>query len=269
MSSRVSRRRALAIGGGALAGTVAGTSTASAATDWFRLPVITANVGRDNLDKRDAAFDAVRNADGTNRPLVCFQEIGEGAEDTGEPAMIDHYFGPLYDKAFLRDGRAFRVPICVGRPWVIESRARYFAHAGISGWSPERWLTEVVVHHETYTQVRFVVLNTHYIANAFNGDQRPDLQDEWWLMRDIHRARSRFHHDAGRLVIWGADTNRPDFGTASDLSAEQKAFGTGIDRLHWLPGNGTVQITLNATKTINMEVDNHDARMAIFHVRAV
>lgn len=265
--STVSRRTALALGGGAVAAAVTGTSTASAATDWFRLPVITANIGRTNLGARDAAFDAVRNSDGTNRPLVCFQEISEG--DSGEEAMIDHYFGPLYTKAFLRDGRAFRVPICVGRPWVVVSQQRHFAHPGVSGWSPERWLTEVIVRHQDHPSVEFAVFNTHYIANAFNGEQRPSLQDEWWLMRDIHRARSRAHHDAGRLVIWGADTNRPDFGTASDLSAEQKAFGTGIDRLHWLPGDGSVQITLNTTRTIDMNVDSHNARLAIFHVRAV
>ncbi|GAB3762070.1 hypothetical protein GCM10028864_52550 [Microlunatus parietis] len=230
--------------------------------------MITANIGRNNLAARDAAFDAVRNADGTNRPLVCFQEISEG--DSGEEAMIDHYFGPLYTKAFLRDARAFRVPICVGRPWVVVSQQAYFAHRGVSGWSPERWLTEVIVRHQDHVNLEFAVLNTHYIANAFNGDQRTDLQDEWWLMRDVHRARSRFHHEANRLVIWGADTNRRDFGTASDLSAEQKAFGTGIDRLHWLPGrNGNVQITLNATKIIDMNVDSHNARLAIFHVRAV
>lgn len=267
MTGKFSRRTALALGGGVLAGALAGAGTASAATPWFRLPVITANIGRTNLGARDAAFDAVRNADGTNRPLVCFQEISEG--DSGEENMIDHYFGPLYTKAFLRHETSFRIPICVGRPWVVVSSRTQRAHGGIPGVTPARWFNEVVVRHQDYPAVEFAVLNTHYIANAFNGDQRPDLRDEWWLMRDIHRARSRAHHDAGRLVIWGADTNRPDFGTASDLSAEQKAFGTGIDRLHWLPGNGSVQITLNTTKTINMNVDGHDARMAVFHVRAV
>ncbi|NUT34691.1 MAG: hypothetical protein HOV79_16640 [Hamadaea sp.] len=267
MTNRMTRRKALALGGGALAGAIAGAGTASAATDWFRLPVITANVGRDNLGARDAAFDAVRNADGDNRPLVCFQEISEG--DSGEEEMIDHYFGPLYTKAFLRHETSFRVPICVGRPWIVVSSRTQRAHGGITGVTPPRWFNEVIVRHEDHPSIEFAVLNTHYIANAYNGDQRTDLRDEWWLMRDIHRARSRAHHDAGRLVIWGADTNRPDFGTASDLSAEQKAFGTGIDRLHWLPGDGSVQITLNTTRTIDMNVDSHNARLAIFHVRAV
>jgi hypothetical protein len=30
-----------------------------------------------------------------------------------------------------------------------------------------------------------------------------------------------------------------------------------------------VQITLNTTRTIDMNVDSHNARLAIFHVRAV
>lgn len=268
MTRKFSRRKAFAIGGGVVASAFAGASTASAATatDWFRLPVITANVGRKHLGARDAAFDAVRNAD-KSRPLVCFQEISEG--DSGEERMIDHYFGPLYTKAFLRHSTSFRVPICVGRPWVVVSSRTQRAHGGIPHVTPVRWFNEVVVQHKDHPAVEFAVLNTHYIANAYNGDQRTDLRDEWWLMRDIHRARARAHHAAGRLVIWGADTNRPDFGTASDLSAEKKAFGTGIDRLHWLPGDGSVQITLNDTKTIDMDVDGHNARLAIFHVRAV
>jgi hypothetical protein len=87
VSGELSRRKALVLGGGVALGTMAGVGTATAASDWIRLPIVTANVGRKNLGARDAAIRDVRNADADARPLVGWQEISEG--DSGEPAMIE------------------------------------------------------------------------------------------------------------------------------------------------------------------------------------
>lgn len=261
----LSRRKALVLGGGAVLGTVAGAGTASAATDWIRLPVVTANIGRKNLGAREAAIRDVRNADDLARPLVGWQEIREG--DSGEPAMIDRYFGSIYQNRFLRHDTAFRVPISIPRPWRIVASKATFVHGGIANVTPPRWITEVVVRHETHTALEFAMINTHYIANAYNGDQRTDLRDEWNKHKGIHKDRVLAHHRQGRLVIWTADTNNPNYVKATGWDAEHRVFFNGIDRINWMRGNGAVQLELRNTKTVDMRVDGHDARVAIFRIR--
>lgn len=266
MSGKISRRKALALGGGVVMGAAAGTGVAAAAGEWVRLPVVTANIGRENLGQREAAIRDVRDADGDNRPVVGWQEISEG--DTGEPAMISRYFGSRYTNAFLNHDGAFRVPISVPRPWqVVDSRPTR-VHDGVAGISPPRWVNEVVVAHESDSRLKFVLVNTHYIAHAFNGPQRPDLRDEWLALKAAHKDRVLAQHqNQGRLVIWTADTNRPDYDTATGWQAERKAFAGGIDRVGWLPGNGDVQLELLNTKEVPMNVDGHNARVAIFRIR--
>ena len=265
MSGQLSRRKALIVGGGAVLGTLAGAGTASAATEWIRLPIVTANIGRKNLGAREAAIRDVRNADANAHPLVGWQEIREG--DTGEPAMIDKYFGSLYRNAFLRHDTAFRVPISIPKPWQVVSSLATRVHGGISGVTPPRWITEVVVRHETHTALRFTLINTHYIAGAYNGAERPALRDEWDLHKSIHKDRVLAHHRQGRLVIWTADTNNPDYRKATGWNAERQVFTGGIDRINWMPGNGTVQMELRGTRSVDMRVDGHDARVAIFRIR--
>lgn len=262
----LSRRKALILGGGVALGALAGTGFAAAATDWVRLPIVTANIGRKNLGKREAAIRAVRNADDAVRPIVGWQEIREG--DTGEPAMVDRYFGSLYRNTFLRHDSAFRVPISVPKPWRVVASKATFVHGGISGVTPPRWINEVVIRHETHPALEFALVNSHYIANAYNGDQRRDLRDEWNHHKDKHRARVLAHHNAGRLVIWTADTNNPNYVRATGRDAERRVFTGGIDRINWLPGNGAVKVELRGTKTVDMQVDSHNARVAIFRVRA-
>jgi hypothetical protein len=86
MADRISRGQALVFGGMAARGSVAGAQPASAArpaergsavqagTGWFRLPVVTANIGRKHLGAREAAIQAVRGADPGHRPFVGWQE---------------------------------------------------------------------------------------------------------------------------------------------------------------------------------------------------
>jgi len=268
MAATFTRRQALLLGGAAALGgalTLGGTGVASGATPWVRLPVVTANIGRDNLGAREAAIRDVRNADGT-RPLVGWQEIREG--DDGEPAMITKHFGGAYQNAFLFHDTSFRVPISVPEPWNVIARNTSLAHGGIAGISPPRWLNELVLQHQSYPALTFAMLNTHYIFNAYNGDQNPNLRDEWDALKRLHRERVMAHYQTGRTVIWTADTNRPDYDKATGQDAERRAFTTGIDRIDWLPGNG-VQVDLLNTKVVPMHVDGHDARVAIFNIRAV
>jgi hypothetical protein len=267
VSGELSRRKALFLGGGVVLGTaatVAGVGSASAAADWIRLPIITANIGRKHLDAREAAIRAVRTGV-AGEPLVGWQEIGEG--DKGEPAMIEKNFGNAYRTAFLRHERSYRVPISVPKPWQIVDSKPTRAHGAIKGITPPRWINEVVVQHEANANLQFVLINTHYLFGAYNGATRPDLRDEYDHHREVHKQRALAHHRKGRLVIWTADTNNPGYTKATGWNAEKQVFPEGIDRINWLPGNGSVQLELRDTKAIDMRVDGHNARVAIFRIR--
>ncbi len=282
MAERISRRQALLLGGGALAGaatlgSVAAAQSASAArpaeaasraaagTGWFRLPVITANIGRKHLDAREAAIRAVRGGDPGHRPFVGWQEIGEG--DSGEVPMITRYFGGKYRNAFLRDPKSFRVPISVPAPWKLVNSKQTFVHGGIADVTPPRFINEVVVEHTAHPGLKFALINSHYIAGAYNGNNNPNLRDEWQLHKQLHRERVIAHHNNGHLVIWTADTNNPGYDQATGQDAEHKVFAHGIDRINWLPGDGTVRLDLVGTKAIPMSVDGHDARLAVFRIK--
>lgn len=270
MSRKISRRNVLILGGGVAAGVlgVAGyaqADVASTASDWIRLPIITANIGRKRLSKREAAIRAVRSGDRGHRPLVGWQEIGEG--DTGEKAMIAEHFGDHYKSPFLRDKRSYRVPFSIPTHWTVVSQKHTFVHKGISQKTPPRWINEVVLRHVKHTSLEFALINTHYIANAYNGDMLSGLRDEWRLHHKLHGKRVLAHHEAGRPVIWTGDVNRPDYTTATGKSAEKKAFTKGIDRINWLPAGGKTQIQLQDTRTVDMHVDSHNARVAIFRIR--
>lgn len=267
MTQLISRRQALLFGGGALAalGAVAGAPGASAASAWVRLPVITANIGRKNLGARQAAIQAVRAGDPGTRPFVGWQEISEG--DTDEPAMIAQSFGDAYDNAFLNDDASYRVPISVPTPWHVINSQKTFVHGGIANVSPPRWINEVVVEHGQVPGLKFALINTHYLHGAYNGDNNPDLRDEWDLHKKTHRERVMAHHDKGHLVIWTADTNNLNYDQATGQPNEGKVVSTGIDRIDWLPGDGAVQLDLLGTSVVQMNVDDHNARVAIFRIR--
>ncbi|WP_460651641.1 hypothetical protein [Kribbella endophytica] len=264
MVNRISRRHALMLGGGALAATF--SAGQAAASPWVRLPVVTANIGRKNLGAREAAIRDVRNnADPGNRPVVGWQEIREG--DEGEPAMISQYFGDAYQNAFLQHDTSYRVPISVPQPWNVVNSNATFVHGGISDVTPPRWINEVAVEHSAYPGLKFVLINTHYLAGAYNGEQNPNLRDEWDLHKKTHRERVMAHHERGHLVIWTADTNNPGYDQATGQAAERKVFANGIDRIDWLPGDGTVQLELTGTRAVPMSVDSHEARVALFRIR--
>lgn len=267
-SGKISRRRVLALGGGLAGGAlVAGAPSASAATDWIRLPVVTANIGRENPGAREDAIHDVRFCDTGNRPLVGWQEIREGDNDNLECSYIEEYFGDAYANPHLWHDGAYRVPLSVPAPWKIVERGNTFVHGGISGITPPRWINEVVVEHADHPGLQFALINTHYIAGAYNGAQNPNLRDEWDLHKQRHKERVLAHHQAGRLVIWTADTNNPNYVKATGWDVERQVFTGGIDRINWMPGDGRVQLDLLGTHSVDMRVDGHDARVAVFRIR--
>ena len=262
---QISRRSLLILGGGAALGGLAGTAFArdkGERADGIRLAVITANIGRKHLDQRRPAIAKVRNAQ--ERPMVGWQEIGEGEGDTGEAGWIQEFFGTRYNNVYL----AGKVPVSVPDPWKVTFWEPRFASAGLAGWSPTRYITEVRIEHVTNADLKFTFLNTHYIANAWDG-RTDSLQGErrarWNNHFGVHQNRIQAYHQQGRAVIWTGDVNNHNMPALH--VQEHAAFPNGIDKVNWIPGTDRVRIDLVRTEIIPMEVDGHEAKMAVFNLK--
>lgn len=265
MSAQFSRRKALVLGGGlaasaAVTATVGATS-ASASTGWIRLPVVTANIGRNNPAAREPGIRDVRwKADPGHWPLVGWQEIYERPEDNRERDFIAKHFARKdFAHPFLLDGKSFRVPMSVPAQWKVVSQRKTFVHGGISGVSPTRYINEAVLRHVKHPELEFALINTHYIRD-------PKLP-QWEDHRKAHSDRVLAHHKQGRAVIWTGDTNLPTYAKATGWKKEKQVFHNGRDRINWMVGDGKVQLKVLGTRTVDLRVDGHDARVAIFGIR--
>lgn len=269
--TKLSRRHVLGLAGGAvLAAALPGT--ASAATAWRNLGVVTANIGRENLGRREAAIVAVRNSlameGAEDRPLVGWQEIGEGDGDTLERGWINEHFGSYFRNLHLGDG-GHRVPISAPRAYDVLQQRVTPVHGGKEGVSPNRVITDVLLAAADDPALKFAFVNTHFVAGAWNGETDPyeEWRDEMWGIHfDKLRVVMDHWHDRGYPVIWTGDTNRnpmPKLYPAKEI----RAFSGGIDQIGWVPGSNGVEIRLRNTKTVPMDVDGHDARVAVLQLR--
>ncbi|NLU75740.1 hypothetical protein HCC61_24325 [Streptomyces sp. HNM0575] len=288
----LSRRRALALGSGAVLGTAgvvagaaganaafaeedaAGAHGAEAAGEWHQLVVVTANIGRDRLGERERAIRDVRHAvtagGRVDQPLVGWQEIGEGDDDGKEARFIRKHFGGGYRNLFVGDKAAHQVPMSVpGAFHVVDHRVTH-AHGGRAGVSPHRVITEAVLELAADPRVRFVFANTHYVAGAWNGKNDPAeawRHKMWQRHFRKHRDDVLEHwHAKGFPVIWTGDVNRSPMPLLVP-GQEKRAFARGIDQIAWLPGGNGTEIRLKRTAHVPMHVDGHDARVAIMQLR--
>lgn len=273
---QLTRRRALTLAGGALAATAAtatGVATASAATPWRNLVVVTANIGRARLDQRRAAIAAVRRSvvvDGIRpRPIVGWQEITEGDDDNKEIGWINDSFGPAYSNLFNNAAhRAHLVPISVPNTYKVLQKNNTFVHGGLKHVSPHRVISECVLQSVADPTVKFAFLNTHYVAGAHNG--KKDYEEEWrdknWAKHfDVQRARIKAYTDRGLPVIWSGDVNRtpmPRF-----FAREVRVWDKGIDQVGIISSTNGTQIRVRGTRVIDTNVDDHNARVAVLQIR--
>jgi len=275
----ISRRRALVLGGGSVlgaAGAFAVARGADAADGWRHLVVVTANIGRKHPGERERAIRDVRHAvrfgGRLAKPLVGWQEIGEGDHDSREPHWIGTYFGAGYRNLFLHDEAARLVPMSVPRDYTVLDRRVTRVHGGLAGVTPNRVITQALLQSADDPRLRFVFANTHYVAGAWNG--RTDSHEAW--RRRMWRRHFRmqrddvlsYWHARGCPVIWTGDVNR----SALPLflpQHEKRAFRRGIDHIGWVPGGNGTELRLAGTRSVPMHVDDHDARVAVFQVRRV
>lgn len=71
------------------------------------------------------------------------------------------------------------------------------------------------------------------------------------------------------VARWPAWPERLEWGRwrRRSRSAERKAFPSGIDRIDWLPGDGSVKLDLLGTHQIQMNVDDLNAKLAVFRIK--
>jgi hypothetical protein len=272
----ISRRRALGMAGGAaIAGALNAAEPADAATAWRNLGVITANIGRDHLDRREAAIIAVRDAlsmEGPqDRPLVGWQEIGEGDGDEKEKGWIGEHFGPHYNNLHLNDG-GHLVPISAPKAYAVLAQRVTPVHPGKEGVSPNRVITEVLLSAADDPALRFAFVNTHFVAGAYNGQEDPyeGWRDRMWGLHfdTLRNTVMEYWRTRGYPVIWTGDTNRDPMPKLYP-ERETRAFAAGIDHIGWIQGTNGVQIQLRDKFTVPMNVDGHDARVAVLQLRRV
>jgi hypothetical protein len=273
----ISRRRALVLGGAgvvAAAGAVTAAAGAGAATGWKRLVVVTANIGRKHLDQRERAIRDVRHAvtvgGKLTKPLVGWQEIGEGDDDGREPRWINEHFGKGFRNLFETDKAAHRVPMSIPTEFNVVDRKVTPVHGGKKGVSPNRVITQAVLESAIDPQLSFVFVNTHYVAGAFNGeeDSHEAWRDRMWRRHfRSHRDDVLDHwHSRGYPVIWTGDVNRSPMPLLLP-QREKRAFSRGIDQIAWVPGTNGTEIRLTGTKSVPMHVDGHHARVAVMRIR--
>lgn len=272
----IGRRGLLTFGAGTAltAAGVAGARPADAATRWQRLVVVTANVGRNRAHPgtRRTAIKDVRHAVDGAFPLVGWQEIDEGPENDREIEWINRWFGARYRNIFEQRNHTHRVPMSIPRTYRILQRTHTNVHGGKAGVSPHRIITEALLARRDDPDVRFAFVNTHYVAGAWNGEHDPHegWRDRMWAKhRETHVRVLEKWRARGVPVIWTGDVNKQRLGLLLPRH-EKRAFPDGgIDQIGWIPGpsGSQTEIRLNGTRTVGMNVDSHDARVAIFHLR--
>lgn len=270
---QISRRRVITLGAGAalgLSGGIAAADPATAASDWRRLVVVTANIGRKHKDQRERAIRDVRHAVEDATPIVGWQEIGEGDDDAKEARWINTWFGPRYRNIFEETEHTKRVPISIPKAYDILDRRVTDVHGGKSGVTPHRVITQALLARADDPKLRFVVANTHYVAGAWNNktDKHEAWRDDMWRRHfRTHRDNVLGHwRDEGFPVIWTGDVNRRDMPLLLPRY-EKRAFARGIDQIGWVGGSNGTQLRLRRTRGVDLHVDSHDARVAVFEIR--
>ncbi|WP_247597549.1 hypothetical protein [Streptomyces sp. RKND-216] len=163
-----------------------------------------------------------------------------------------------------------RVPKSIPRDYDIVDRRVPRVHGGKAGVSPHRAVTEAVLARVDDPQTRFVFVNTHYVAGAWNGKDDPHegWRDDMWGRHFRARRDDVIGHwrSRGFPVIWTGDVNRSPMPLLLP-NHEKRAFSRGIDQIGWVPGTNGTKIRLQRTKTVPMHVDSQDARVAILQIR--
>lgn len=225
------------------------------------MKLITANIGR-GIGHAQVRSDMQKIKNEAPRAIIGWQEIDE-ADEAQEHSILRSIFGRQH-----LIGMEHRVPISVPR-WFRVTRSRsVFATGGIPHVSPTRWFTEAVIQNRRGNK-KFVVINGHYPAGAFNNkieSTQKERKDHWEEMFQVHKARVAHWVDQGYTVFWVGDVNRMDMPKVHHR--EVRVVTTGIDSISYVIGasHGHVKpigVKFRGAGSIKLNSD-HDAKWARF-----
>lgn len=192
------------------------------------------NLGREEASAT-AVFQTIKDGLG-GRPNVVynFAEIDEG--DSGEHAALKNVFG--------NDGWSnfsSRVPSLNrldGKKWKSAGNESLKFHGATGNNSgPERVLTISKFQGVQSGATKVAVLNTHFVANAYNGRMDSDLKKFWDTAWTKLKAKVATLHDNGYDIVITADFNRQnDLPKLHDGTRQLSRIGP--DRILAIPSKG-------------------------------
>lgn len=213
------------------------------------MKIITANIGRTGMTAARVREDLRKIKRQRGAKFIGFQEIDE-ADQANEHQILNSVF-----KRNPKVGMKHMDPIVGARGASVISRQIVKACDGIDGVTPTRWITAAVWQ---YRGKRFVHVNTHFPAFAFNGKDE-SFQDEvmaaWQeQFRKLSEVVKHFN-DQGYTVFWTGDVNRVDMPKVHPK--ERQLVTAGIDSISVIEGEYKVRVRNKGHLSLNSD---HDAR---------
>lgn len=169
------------------------------------IKIITANIGRDGMSTARVREDLLKIKKQRGSKFICFQEIDE-ADPANEHGLVRSTF-----KRNVLAGMNHMEPIVA--PWgakLLHNRT-VKACDGIPHITPARFFNVAVFE---YRNQKFVIINCHYPAGAYNGHVAPGqhhgVMAAWEEMFKKHQELVNHYLDKGYTVFWTGDVNRID-----------------------------------------------------------
>ena len=223
-----------------------------------RIEVWTANFGRGvSAKKFRSSFNAMLEAADADRAVLLLQEIDE-ADAPDEHKIIANRIRSRYDAG----GWMTAVPILLSRErFRIDSKRVTFGSKGFPGITPHRVVNEVVTTIKSlrydnrgeprvdFPQIAF--LDTHFPLN------RPETRTRRAVVRAVLTRRVAAHVAAGRIVVYGLDSNTHGPWLAL-VPGEKMLLPAGIDKLGIVAPKG-VTVSVAGRKKVELGIDSHDA----------
>ncbi|GAA5149427.1 hypothetical protein GCM10023340_24690 [Nocardioides marinquilinus] len=158
-------------------------------------------------------------------------------------------------------------PVVVDRRWRVLERGRVTTTRTVPGTTPPRSLTWLVLAGDTASgPVRFVLMNTHFVAGAWNGRRDADVPLRQRLWDRHYRLMRRYVTDfnaRGLTVVGGGDFNRRRSDGLLPFTDRQRWLfdDVGVDKLFVAPAPRGARVRVVARATTQANSD-HDFRTA-------
>lgn len=201
-----------------------------------------ANLGR-GVPKDEFVLNFNRVYERARNAVMFLQEVDEADKPEEADIILDRT-----DRTHKAVGMKTGVPILVPKYLDIDWLDTRLACKGLAGYTPNRYVTEVMLVLPNGTRVG--LFNTHV----------PILRPKTLTRRREVRQALREETNASKNGLWVADTNTR-IGWPTIVKGEKPAINEGIDKAKvWAKGEGRVIVT--GRQHVNLTIDKHNAHGA-------